>query len=76
MITLRNKGTRRRIGPLSEDLLQFLIGHLEDDGDHGYIMRRSQVQSFKECRADPGLVTMLEKALGDCDQVAIVWERT
>lgn len=76
MITLRNKGTRRRIGTLSEDLLQFLIDHLDAEGDQGYIMRRSQIQSFKECRADPGLITMLEKALGDCDQIAVIWERT
>ena len=77
MIKLRNKQTGKDLGTLTDGQLQFLIDELEEENknDQDYWLHRSQIEIFSEKGADPFLVKMLETALGEGDEVEVVWER-
>jgi hypothetical protein len=78
MITLKVKGTDKYIGSLSEAQLQYLIDELEeeDSEDQDYWINSAQIELFKSKGADPSLISLLESALGDNDDVEVIWERT
>jgi hypothetical protein len=78
MITLKVKGTDKHIGSLSEAQLQYLIDELEeeDSEDQDYWINSTQIEIFKSKGADSSLIAMLESALGDNDDVEVIWERT
>lgn len=78
MITLKNKDTGQYIGSLSEDELQYLIDELEEEHseDKDYWLNRVQLEIMKEKGADPSFITMLESALGENDDMEVIWERT
>jgi hypothetical protein len=78
VITLRIKGSGEYVGTLSESQLQYLIDELEEEHsqDQDYWLHRSQVDIFKEKNADPALIEMLEKALGNSDDVEVVWDKS
>jgi hypothetical protein len=78
VITLRIKGSGEYIGTLSDSQLQYLIDELEEEHgqDQDYWLHRSQVEIFKEKEAVPGLIEILEKALGNDDEVEVVWEKS
>ncbi|MDD5394166.1 MAG: hypothetical protein PHE17_14230 [Thiothrix sp.] len=77
MITLKNKDTGATIGTLTDAQLQFLIDQLEEESreDTDYWLNRAQIEIFKEQGADPALVAMLEQALGDSDDMEVMWEQ-
>ena len=77
MIALSDKNTGKHIGELSEHQLRFLIAELEEEGldDKDYWVHVSQVESFEKKGIDPELTKLLRKALGDNDEVEIVWKR-
>ena len=78
MITLKNKDTGQRIGKLSEEELKFLIDELveEHDEDKDYWLNRTQLEIMKEKGVHISLLEMLEKELGDNDDIEIIWERS
>ena len=78
MITLKVKGTDKYIGSLSEAQLQYLIDELEeeDSEDQDYWINSAQIELFKSKGADSSLIAMLESALGENDDVEVIWERT
>ena len=78
MITLNNKDTGQHIGTLSEDELQFLIDELEEEHseDKDYWVNRAQLEILKEKGAEPSFIAMLESALGENDDMEIIWDRT
>lgn len=78
MITLRNKETGQTIGQISEDDLQFLIDELEEETseDQDYWLNRAALEMLAEKGAAPSLISLLESALGDGDDVEVVWERS
>ena len=75
MITLKVKGTDKCIGTLSEAQLQYLIDELEEEGseDQDYWINSAQIELFKSKGADSSLIAMLESALGDNDDVEVIW---
>jgi hypothetical protein len=77
MITLKNKDTGQYIGSLSEAELQYLIDELEEEHseDNDYWLNRTQLEIMKEKGADPSFITMLKSALGDNDDMEVIWER-
>lgn len=77
MTTLKNKDTGATIGTLTEAQLQFLIDQLEEESreDTDYWLNRAQIAIFKEQGADSELVAMLEQALGEADDMEVMWER-
>jgi hypothetical protein len=78
MITLLNKETNQKIGTISEDQLQFLIDQLEeeDSKDQDYYLNRDTIEMLKENGADNQLIKMLTEALGNKDDLDIIWVKS
>jgi hypothetical protein len=77
MIRLKNKETGEMLGSISDDELQFLIDHLEEefDEDTDYYLNRATVGMLNDKGANRPLMDILEHALGDRDDVEIQWVR-
>ncbi len=77
MINLREKDTDRQLGQISEEQLQYLIDNLEEEWleDQDYAITPLLLQAFEQQEADPQLVALLRNALGDRDEMEIVWSR-
>ena len=78
MITLRNKENNQRIGKIREDQLQFLIDQLEeeDSKDQDYYVNRDTLELLKENGADSQLIKMLTEALGNNDDLDVIWDKS
>jgi hypothetical protein len=78
MIELRDKDSGTVLGSISEDDLQFLIDHLEEESedDVDYYINRSTLEIFKEKGASSQLLSLLENAIGDREDMEIEWSRT
>lgn len=78
MIQLRDKETGSLLGSISEEDLQFLIDHLEEeyDEDTDYYLNRATLDMLKKEGANDALIALLESALGDREDVEIEWSRT
>ena len=78
MITLRNKETQQPIGEISEAQLEFLINQLEEEyeEDQDYAISAMLLDYFEgDGGADPALVSVLRNALGDKEEINIVWSK-
>lgn len=77
MITLYDKNTGAYIGTLSDDQLQFLQAHLEEESpeDTDYYLDPATLVLLEQSGADPALLRLLHQALGERNEVEIRWER-
>ena len=77
MIQLQDKQSGSVLGSISEDDLQFLIDNLEEESedDVDYYLNRSTLEVFKEKGISSTLLSVLENALGDREDVEIEWSR-
>lgn len=77
MINLYEKGTRKPIGQISEEQLQYLIDNLEEEWleDRDYAITPMLLQYFEQHNADPKLVSLLREALGGREVVEVAWSR-
>ena len=77
MIHLLNKKTRAIIAEITEKQLQFLEDQLEEESmeDQDYAITNMTLDYFVELNADPLLVDLLRTALGDQDELIILWRR-
>jgi len=68
--------TGTEIGTISDVQLTFLAEQLEADheDDTDYFIDRETLELLSDNGADPGLLAMLEKAIGDDEEMKIVWE--
>jgi len=64
------------IGDISDQQLAFLVEQLEaeHDEDQDYFIDRDTLDLLSDNGADPELLAMLEKAIGDDDSMDIAWE--
>ena len=64
------------IGNISDAQLAFLVQQLEEenDDDKEYFIDRETLELLSDNGADPELLAVLEKALGDDDEMDIAWE--
>jgi hypothetical protein len=64
------------IGKISDEQLAFLVEQLEEehDEDQDYFIDRDTLELLSDNGADPELLAMLEKAIGDDDSMNIAWE--
>ena len=64
------------IGQISDEQLRFLVEQLEEehDDDTDYYIDRDTLELLSDNGADPELLAMLEKAIGDDDSMDIAWE--
>ena len=75
MITLRNKQTSAAIGEITEDQLDFLIDMLEEEDteDQDYWIDQMTLDYFQVNGGDPGLIKMLQDAIGGGEGIEIEW---
>ena len=64
------------IGQISDEQLAFLVEQLEEehDDDTDYYIDRDTLELLSDNGADPELLAMLEKAIGDDESMDIAWE--
>lgn len=64
------------IGEVSDQQLAFLVEQLEEehDEDQDYYIDRDTLELLSDNGADPELLAMLEKAIGQDDSMDIAWE--
>ena len=77
MVQLRDKATGAALGSVSDDDLQFLVDHLEEEfsEDTDYYLDTDTLEMLREAGASPALLAVLESALGDAGEVEIQWSR-
>jgi S-methylmethionine-dependent homocysteine/selenocysteine methylase len=77
MITLNDKASGAFIGSITEAQLQYLVDELEEEhrADQDYYFHRSQLEIFRENGADGQLVGLLESAMGEADELEVIWSR-
>jgi hypothetical protein len=78
MIQLQDAESGAPIGPITDAQLEFLVDRLEEESpdDRDYYINHATVDAFEQEGADPGLVALLRKALGERDEMEIRWTRT
>jgi hypothetical protein len=78
MVQLFDKQTGAEVGILTDDQFQFLVDHLEEESsdDDDYYLNRSTVDVLESAGADPELVQVLRRALGDRDEMDLRWTRS
>ena len=64
------------IGEITKAQLQFLVDQLEeeDSDDTDYFIDRDTLELLSDNGADPELLAMIEKAMGDDDEIDLGWE--
>ena len=67
-----------QVGELSDEQLDFLVDNLEEEWpeDRDYFINRDMLETLKQRGADATLVQMLTQALGNRDEVDILWVDT
>jgi processive 1,2-diacylglycerol beta-glucosyltransferase len=77
MINLREKGTNKPLGSITEAQLQFLIDQLEEESleDQDYSVTPLLLEVFESEGADPALISLLKAALGEKEEIEIIWEK-
>jgi hypothetical protein len=65
------------IGEITAAQMQFLVDQLEeeDDEDTDYFIDRDTLELLSDNGADPELLALIEKAMGDDDEIDIAWEK-
>jgi len=68
--------TGNDIGNISDAQLAFIVEQLEEehDDDKDYFIDRDTLELLSDNGADPDLLGMLEKAMGDDESMNIAWE--
>lgn len=64
------------IGEITSAQLGFLVEQLEEENedDQDYFIDRDTLELLSDNGADPELIAMLEKAMGDDESMDIAWE--
>jgi len=68
----------KQVAELTEEQLDFLIEHLEEEWseDRDYYINKDMVAMLEQRGADSGLIRILLDALGDKDEVEVLWVDT
>ncbi len=76
MYALYVKADHHYLGDISDEELQFLVDNLEEEGinDTDYDLSRLTLEYLRGNGLSPRLAQLLEGALGDQDDVEIVYE--
>ncbi len=76
MARLVRLDTGDEIGTITDNQLSFLVEQLEEenDDDKDYFIDRDTLELLSDNGADPELLALLEKGMGDDDEMDIAWE--
>ena len=71
MIKLSDKETGAFLGEITEEQLQFLQDHLEEESsdDTDYYLNQPTLEMLEQAGADPALVSLLRQAMGERDEM-------
>ena len=77
MVKLYDKGTSQYLGTITDEELQFLIDNLEEESltDVDYYLNKTMLDSLKEEGVSENLISIIETAMGDSDEVEIRYQR-
>jgi hypothetical protein len=77
MIKLRDVETKNVLGVINDEQLQFLMDQLEEESetDTDYYLNTSTLDLLEQNGADPELMSILRKGLGDREAMEIEWSR-
>jgi processive 1,2-diacylglycerol beta-glucosyltransferase len=77
VIELLDNDTGASLGTISDAQLQFLVDQMEEESaaDTDYYVSRDTLDVFEEQSADPALIALLRRALGEREGMEIRWER-
>lgn len=75
MYALTRKSDQSPLGEISDDDLQFLADNLEEESltDDDYTITRLTLEYLRENGMSPALAAVLDQALGEQDEVEIVY---
>ena len=75
--TLYKNTTDVLLGEISGKQLQFLIDYLEEEflEDRDYAITNLTLDYLSARGADPDLIALLRQALGDSEEITIIWKR-
>ncbi len=78
MIRLFVSGQSEPLALITDDQLNFLKNELEEESleDQDYAITQLTLGLFVEDGIDPGLLKILQDALGDKDEITIRWEKS
>lgn len=67
-----------QVGEISEEQLEVLVDNLEEEWpeDRDYYINRAMIETLKQRGSDDVLIHLLEQALGNRDEVDILWVDT
>ncbi|WP_245453121.1 galactosyldiacylglycerol synthase [Meiothermus taiwanensis] len=77
MVQLFNADTGAPIGQIGEAQLEFLVAQMEEEHawDQDYYLNADLLEAWREQGADPALIELLAKAMGDKEDLNIRWSR-
>jgi hypothetical protein len=75
MITLKDKSNNRWLGQISYAQLKFLNDELtaEHKDEQDYRLNRDALDTLRARGADVNLAVLIEKAMGDKDEIEFYW---
>lgn len=73
VVQFEDAATGIALGTVSEEQLQELTSHLEEDGAQTYFLSADTVEFLRQRHADAALVQVLSDALSGRDHLAIRW---
>lgn len=78
MVYLYNKATEELLGEIDEGELQFMIDQMEEEStkDQDYSITKMEIAYFSQNGGSPHLISLLNKALGEQQEVIILWSNT
>jgi processive 1,2-diacylglycerol beta-glucosyltransferase len=78
MVKLYDVDTNLACGELSDEQFQILVDALEEETstDNDYYIHVDTIEMLENEGADPALLAILRKALGDREDMEIRWERS
>jgi hypothetical protein len=72
-IRLEDAATGITIGTITEEQLQELGSHLEEDAPQQYFVNAGTIEMLQDAHAEEALVALLRKAVGDGEGTTIRW---
>ena len=78
MVILKNKLNNQWIGSISDEQLQFIVDELEEesDDDQDYWLNLTMIEIMQEKGADKSLIDLLISALGNQEELEIIWSKS
>ncbi|MFN8484883.1 MAG: galactosyldiacylglycerol synthase [Anaerolineae bacterium] len=78
MVQMFDAASGASLGQITDDQLQFLVDHMEEesDVDQDYYINQDTLDMFEGEGGDPALILLLRQALGSRDDMDIRWARS